>query len=90
MAQTTFKNLAVLKTEQKKLKQKLGLKYNDTVKIFIDILSKVMEAKSINEFEALKLIKDTLSIYKTPGAPQCFSAALIEITEAKHFNELKK
>lgn len=90
MAETTFKNLAKLKQVQKEVKAKLGADYKDTVQIFVNILEKVMLANTVNEFTALKLVKETLSIYKTPGAPECFSAALIEITEAKNFSELKE
>lgn len=90
MAQTTFKNLAKLKEVQKTLKTTLGKEYTNKIQPFVDIISKVMEANTINEFEALKMIKEETSIYKTEHAPLFFSAALVEIVEAKHFNELKE
>lgn len=48
-----------------------------------------MKANNINEFESLKLIKEQTEIYKKAHAPMCFSAAIIEITEAKNFPDLK-
>jgi len=90
MEKNTFKNLMVLKTVQKEVKEKLGSDYNGTITHFVTIISKVMDSNQINEFEALKKIKDNLSFYKSPGAPECFSAAVIEITEAKNFSYLKE
>ncbi|WP_271407304.1 hypothetical protein [Tenacibaculum soleae] len=85
-----FKNLAALKTVQKEAKEILGAEYSNTIQPFVDILTKVMEANSINEFEALKLIKDETEIYKKEHAPMFFSAALIEITEVKNFSGLER
>ena len=90
MENKTFKNLQVLKTTQQEVKKQLGHKYAKTVELYIALITMVMKANSINEFEALKKIKDNLSIYKKAGAPLLFSAALVEITEAKHFKELIK
>ncbi|WP_027064567.1 hypothetical protein [Maribacter sp. Hel_I_7] len=89
MEKSTFQNLVVLKNVQKSVKKKLGSDYNSKIKPFVDIIDKVMVNNNINEFEALKLIKDELSIYKKSGAPQFFSAALIEITQSKHFTGFK-
>ena len=81
----TFKNLAVLKAAQENVKKELGDKYEELVQPYIEIIGMVMQANSINEFEALKMIKEKLPIYKKTDAPLFFSAALIEITEGKHF-----
>ena len=81
----TFKNLAILKDAQKNVKSELGDKYEELVQPYIEIIGMVMQANSINEFEALKMIKEKLPIYKKTDAPLFFSAALIEITEGKHF-----
>lgn len=81
----TFKNLAILKDAQKNVKAELGDKYEELVQPYIEIIGMVMQANSINEFEALKMIKEKLPIYKKTDAPLFFSAALIEITEGKHF-----
>ena len=90
MSENTFQNLAKLKEVQKLVKATLGANYKDTIQPFVDIITKVMQANSFNEFEALKLIKEETAIYKTEHAPMCFSAALIEITEAKNFADLKE
>jgi hypothetical protein len=90
MAQTTFQNLNKLKAVQTAVKETLGSGYKETIQPFVDIISKVMEGNNINEFEALKLIKEETAIYKTEHGPMCFSAALIEITEAKNFADLKE
>jgi len=90
MEQNTFRNLAKLKNVQKAVKQTLGADYKATIQPFVDIISKVMKANNCNEFEALKLIKEETSIYKTAHGPMCFSSALIEITEAKNFSNLKE
>ena len=81
----TFKNLAVLKAAQENVKKELGDKYEELVQPYIEIIGMVMQANSINEFEALKMIKEKLPIYKKTDAPLFFSSALIEITEGKHF-----
>ncbi len=88
--QTTFKNLSVLKEAQQTVKAELGAKYETIVEPFIVIIKAVMKANSINEFEALKMIKEKTEIYKKADAPLLFSAALIEITEAKHFVGFKE
>ena len=88
--QTTFKNLAVLKEAQQSVKRQLGGKYEELVQPYIEIIGMVMQANSINEFEALKMIKEKLPIYKKVDAPLFFSAALIEITEGKHFVGFKE
>jgi hypothetical protein len=90
MTQTTFQNLSKLKAVQKAVKENLGEKYTDAIQPFVDIISKVMEGNNVNEFEALKLIKEQTSIYKKERAPMFFSAALIEITEAKNFKDFKE
>jgi hypothetical protein len=83
--QTTFKNLSVLKAAQQSVKAELGDKYDTIVAPYIQIIEMVMKANSINEFEALKKIKDKTEIYKKVDSPLFFASALIEITEAKHF-----
>lgn len=88
--QTTFNNLAVLKEAQKNVKKELGGKYEELVQPYIQIIDLVMNANQINEFEALKMIKEKLPIYKKVDAPLFFSAALIEITEGKHFVGFKE
>lgn len=88
--QTTFKNLAVLKAAQESVKTELGDKYEELVQPYIQIIDMVMNANQINEFEALKMIKEKLPIYKKVDAPLFFSAALIEITEGKHFVGFKE
>jgi 5'(3')-deoxyribonucleotidase len=81
----TFKNLSVLKEAQEIVKRDLGDKYEVIVTPYLKIIQMVMDANQINEFEALKKIKETLPIYNQMDAPMFFSAALIEITEGKHF-----
>jgi hypothetical protein len=49
-----------------------------------------MKGNNKNEFEALKIIKEKSEIYKNEHAPIFFAAALIEITEAKNFNDFKE
>ena len=88
--QTTFKSLTVLKEAQQSVKADLGDKYEELVAPYIQIIEMVMKANSINEFEALKKIKEELEIYKKVDAPLFFSAALIEITEGKHFVGFKE
>ncbi|WP_341221048.1 hypothetical protein [Polaribacter atrinae] len=90
MAQTTFQNLSKLKTVQKAVKEALGSDYQETIQPFVDIIFMTMRGKKINEFEALKIIKKETEIYKTEHGPMCFSAAVIEITEAKNFADLKE
>jgi hypothetical protein len=85
----TFGNLVVLKEAQKSVKQQLGDKYEEIVAPYIQIIEMVMKNQSINEFQALKEIKEKLEIYKKKDAPLLFSSALIEITEAKHFEGFK-
>lgn len=83
--QKTFSALSVLKATQESVKSDLGDKYPELVAPYVEIIEMVMKANNINEFEALKKIKDTLPVYKKVDAPLFFSAALIEITEGKHF-----
>ena len=90
MAQTTFQNLSKLKTVQKAVKETLGSDYKDTIQPFVDINAMTMRGNNKNEFEALKMIKEKTEIYKTEHGPMCFSAAVIEITEAKNFANLKE
>ena len=85
----TFKNLQVLKTAQTTLRKQLGNKYVEKITPFFQVIKMVMKANNINEFEALKKIKET-GMYKNEGAPLFFAAAVIEITEEKHFSELVK
>jgi hypothetical protein len=88
--QTTFKNLSVLKEAQKTVKAELGAKYETIITPYIQIIEMVMKANNINEFEALKKIKDNTEIYKKIDSPLFFSSALIEITEGKHFAGFKE
>jgi len=88
--QTTFKNLSVIKEAQKTVKAELGAKYEEIISPYVKIIEMVMKANSINEFEALKMIKEKTEIYKKADAPLLFSAALIEITEGKHFVGFKE
>ena len=81
----TFKSLQVLKETQKSVKEQLGGKYDEVIAPYIEIIQMVMKANGINEFDAMKKIKDDLDIYKKEDAPLLFSSALIEITESKHF-----
>lgn len=90
MKDNTFSNLQVLKTTQAEVKKTLGKKYVNAVTPYVKIIEMVMTANAINEFEALKKIKEELAIYKKEGAPLLFSAALVEITEQKHFVEFKE
>lgn len=83
--QKTFSALSVLKATQENVKAELGEKYPELVAPYVQIIEMVMKANSINEFEALKKIKEELAIYKKVDAPLFFSAALVEITESKHF-----
>lgn len=86
---TTFKDLSLLKKAQEDVKTQLGNKYEKTVAPFIDIIQMVMKANNFNEFAAMKKIKEELPLYKKPDSPFLFSAALIEITEEKHFQKFK-
>lgn len=88
--QTTFKSLSVLKEAQQSVKAELGDKYEELVAPYVQIIEMVMKANAINEFEAVKMIKEKLPIYKKPDAPMFFSAAMVEITEAKHFAGFKE
>jgi hypothetical protein len=88
-SQTTFKSFSVLKEAKQSVKSQLGDKYPDIVAPYIQIIEMVMKANSINEFEAVKIIKEKLPIYKKVDAPLFFSAAMVEITEAKHFQGFK-
>jgi hypothetical protein len=81
----TFSNLGLLKKEQVSVKAQLGEKYESTIKPYYDIIQMVMRGNDENEFQAMKRIKEELPIYKAPDAPLLFTAALIEITEGKHF-----
>jgi hypothetical protein len=83
--ENTFSNLNLLKKEQVSVKAQLGEKYEPTIKPFYDIIQMVMRGNDENEFQAMKRIKEELPIYKNPDAPLLFTAALIEITEGKHF-----
>ncbi|MDR6844514.1 hypothetical protein [Flavobacterium granuli] len=87
---STFKNLSVLKDAQKSVKADLGDKYEAVITPYVKIIQMVMNANEITEFEALKKIKEQLPIYKQVDAPLLFSAALIEITEGKHFVGFKE
>jgi hypothetical protein len=88
--QTTFKNLSVLKEAQQSVKSELGDKYETIVANYIQIIEMVMKANSINEFEALKMIKEKTELYKKVDAPLFFASALIEITEGKHFTGFRE
>jgi hypothetical protein len=90
MTNNTFQNLSVLKEAQESVKKDLGDKYETLVMPYVQIIQMVMNARQINEFEALKKIKEELPIYKKVDAPLFFSAALIEITEGKHFVGFKE
>lgn len=81
----TFKNLALLKQEQMSVKEQLGEAYAETIKPFYDIIQMVMRGNDENEFEAVKRIKENFDDWKKPDVPLLFTAALIEITEEKHF-----
>lgn len=87
--QTTFKNIQILKDNRDAAKGILKEKYNDTIATFAEIIQKVMKAQNTTSFEAMKLIKDTFSIYKTPGAPLFFAAALYEIVEGIYFKDFE-
>lgn len=88
--QSTFRNLAVLEQTRQEVKGYLLEDYNKRIEPFIEIINKVATANNINEFEALKLIKDNLEIYNKPGAAAFFSAALMDIVEEKRFADLPK
>lgn len=85
----TFKNLSVLKKVHDDVKDQLGTNYNEIITPYFQIIQMTMKANNENEFEALKRIKENLEIFKKPDAPMFFSAALIDITEAKHFQKFK-
>lgn len=87
---STLKNLQYLKLIKDEVVDQLGKQYDEAVVPYINIISMVMKANAINEFEALKLIKETLSIYNQKNAPELFAAALIEIVEAKYFEGFEK
>ena len=88
--QKTFSALSVLKATQENVKAKLGDKYPELVAPYVQIIEMVMKANAINEFEAMKKIKDNTEIYKKVDAPLFFSAALSEITLGKHFVGFKE
>ena len=81
----TFQNLAVLKKAQADVKIKLGNKYDEVVSPYVEIIQMVMKSNDIDAFKAILRIKETLPLYKRADAPFLFSAAIIDIIEAKHF-----
>ncbi|MFA9191139.1 hypothetical protein AAGV28_07120 [Flavobacterium sp. FZUC8N2.13] len=83
--QTTFKSLQELKEVQESVKNQLGEKYEEVITPYVQIIQMTMKANNENEFQAMKRIKENLEIYSKKDAPLLFSAALIEITEGKHF-----
>ena len=87
--QTTFKSLQELKEVQESVKNQLGEKYEEVITPYVQIIQMTMKANNENEFQAMKRIKEKLDLYKKLDAPLLFSAALIEITEAKHFQDFK-
>lgn len=88
--QKTFKNLLLLKKNQEYLKGVFGLDYEDAIKPFLTAIQFVMQSKGVNEFEALKSIKEESSLYQKPNAENMFAAALMEITEETRFSEFVK
>jgi len=81
----TFSALATLKATQVNVKEQLGDNYEELVKPYVTIVEMVMKANGINEFDAMKKIKDGTELYKKTDAPAFFACAVVEITEAKHF-----
>lgn len=89
--QNTFQNLQVLESARQGLIKKFGMKdYLEKVTHFVNVLVRVMNANSINEFEAAKKLQEETSFFDKPGAPLFFSAAVMEITEEKNFKGLRK
>ena len=86
---TTFQNLQTLQRAREELMKKLKADYAKQIVPFIQVIDKVMKAKGLNHFEAVKFIKENLSIYQTPGAEIFFAAALMEIVEERDLKELK-
>lgn len=89
MSNKTFHNLTVLETARQTVREDLGKKYFEKVAPFAKIIFMVMKAQDTDKFTAMKVIKDTLPIYKQENAPLYFSAALMEIVEENHFQEFK-
>lgn len=85
----TISNIQKLKTARDHYKNLVGDKYIENVTPFCEIVTKIMHAQNINEFEALKIIQDELPIYKKPGADVLFGCAIYEIVEEKYLKELK-
>ena len=87
---TTFKSLAVLKEAQVLVKRDLAEKYEAIVEPYVTIIEMIMKANNIDQFEALKIIKEKNSLYKKPDGPFLFSAAVMEIVDKKLFSGQKK
>lgn len=83
----TFSSLQVLKQTQESVKAQLAEKYEAVIFPYVQIIQMTMKANGENEFSAMKRIKENLEIYNKKDAPLLFSAALIEITEGKHFSK---
>lgn len=81
----TFSNLQVIKSAQETVQLQLGEKYSEVVSPFRTIIEMVMKARNIDQFTAMKIIKDEFPIYNKVDAPLMFSAALMDIVEDKHF-----
>lgn len=79
----TFQNLEILQRTREELMKKLKGEYSQKLIPFLQIIDKVMKAQGLNHFEAVKFIKENLSIYQTPGAEIFFAAALMEIVEER-------
>lgn len=90
MENNTISNIQKLKTARDNYKLLVGDKYAENVTPFCEIVTKIMQAQNINEFEALKIIQDNLPIYKKPGADVLFGCAIYEIVEEKYLKELEK
>lgn len=81
----TFQNLQVLKETQKSVKEKLKDDYKLHVLPFYKIIQTVMQNKSLDVFEAVKLIKSEGVLYNKPNMPLMFTAAMVEIIEETYF-----
>ncbi len=86
----TLQSINLLKQVQTQVKEELGADYEKTIQPFVLIIEKVMTANGINEFDAMASIKSTLDLYKRKNGPPFFSAALVEIVEAKYFKGFRK
>jgi hypothetical protein len=81
----TISHLLTLQKARDAIRLELQESYDETITPFAEIITRVMKANNINEFDAIAKIKNELPIYKEPGAELFFACAITEIVEEKFF-----